>query len=84
MQPFLLDTDECALNTDNCHDNASCINNIGSFECVCKQGYTGDGVNCAGMTVLNITYLVYFANRFNLPCHYRNRSNIDDVIACKE
>ena len=51
MQPFLLDIDECALNRDNCHDDSSCINNIGSFECVCKQGYTGDGVNCAGRTI---------------------------------
>ena len=26
---------------DNCNDNASCTNNLGSFECNCKNGYAG-------------------------------------------
>jgi hypothetical protein len=49
MQYSYLDIDECALNTHTCHENATCVNNIGSYECVCNQGYTGDGRNCAGM-----------------------------------
>ena len=44
------DIDECATNTDNCSDNATCINkagNDGKFECTCNSGFTGDGVTCS-------------------------------------
>ena len=34
-----MDVDECATNTDDCHENAICTNTIGSFECACKNGY---------------------------------------------
>ena len=43
-----LDLHECNLNTDGCHDNASCINNEGSYTCNCLNGYTGNGFNCSG------------------------------------
>uniref|UniRef100_A0A0G4HK22 EGF-like domain-containing protein n=1 Tax=Chromera velia CCMP2878 TaxID=1169474 RepID=A0A0G4HK22_9ALVE len=40
-------TDECSLNAHNCNGNAACNNTVGSFECLCNDGWTGDGVNCA-------------------------------------
>jgi hypothetical protein len=40
------DIDECATGTDNCSDNASCTNTVGSFSCACNAGYSGDGVTC--------------------------------------
>lgn len=40
------DKDECALNTHNCHANASCSNVVGGFRCRCKAGYEGDGILC--------------------------------------
>ena len=43
---FLIDINECAEGRNNCHENATCINTFGSFECTCKVGFTGDGVNC--------------------------------------
>src|SRR5262245_55782315 len=39
-------TDECAFDTDNCDDNATCTDTLASFTCTCNAGYTGDGVTC--------------------------------------
>ena len=39
-----------------CHGNAICNDTIGSYECTCKYGYTGDGKNCTGMYIR--TYMV--------------------------
>ena len=33
---------------DSCHDNATCSDENGSYTCVCKRGFTGDGFNCTG------------------------------------
>ena len=42
------DVDECMLDMDECDELAACINTIGSYNCVCEVGYTGDGYNCTG------------------------------------
>ena len=41
-----VDLDECALNTDDCHEDALCQNTLGSYECTCAPGYRGDGRGC--------------------------------------
>ena len=39
-----VDIDECAQSqVDFCAAEADCFNNAGAYECVCKEGYTGDG-----------------------------------------
>ena len=43
---FALDINECL--SDPCHDNAHCINSDGTYDCLCRAGYTGDGFNCTG------------------------------------
>ena len=45
---LFLDINECTANSHNCHTNADCTNNAGSFTCACKTGYSGDGVTCNG------------------------------------
>jgi len=40
------DIKECALGQDMCHVNADCIEQIGSYSCSCKVGYSGNGENC--------------------------------------
>ena len=42
------DFDECAANSDNCHDDATCMNTLGGYECKCNGGYEGNGVLCEG------------------------------------
>ena len=42
------DIDECAEETDECHDlGATCINLNGSYTCECDYGFFGDGFNCS-------------------------------------
>jgi hypothetical protein len=45
----LLDVDECRFSgIHTCDDNsrADCMNTEGSYNCVCKPGYKGDGQTC--------------------------------------
>ena len=42
------DVDECKDDRHDCHVNGTCTNTAGSFECVCNDGYFGDGRNCSG------------------------------------
>ena len=46
---FYLDIHECNTDMDNCHDNATCVNTIGSHTCNCKEGFTGNGTYCEGI-----------------------------------
>ena len=45
---LFLDIDECKLGTDNCQDDATCINTHGGYNCTCNPGFGGDGFNCTG------------------------------------
>ena len=37
------------MSSHDCHRDATCMNMIGSFECHCNNGFTGDGRNCQSM-----------------------------------
>ena len=47
--------DECAIDSDDCVDGATCINTAGSFTCSCPPGFSGDGrangTLCQGMRI---------------------------------
>ena len=51
------DVNECAIGTDTCDDNAICTNTEGSYDCTCREGYTGDGENCTSQWNQLITYI---------------------------
>ena len=39
--------DECEIGTDECVDDADCVNTEGSYTCTCSSGYVGDGyISC--------------------------------------
>ena len=43
---LFLDIDECAEDTDECDFHADCENTVGSYECTCIVGFSGNGRNC--------------------------------------
>lgn len=47
---FLLDVDECASGNGMLCRNGQCVNTIGSFQCLCNDGYEValDGRTCVG------------------------------------
>ena len=46
---MVTDFDECESQSNDCDVNADCQNTAGSYTCMCKAGYTGDGKTCKGM-----------------------------------
>ena len=40
------DINECTSGSAECHDNATCSNIDGSYQCTCDTGFSGDGFNC--------------------------------------
>ena len=41
------DLDECGSSLLNdCDPNADCTNDVGTYACACRDGFTGDGVTC--------------------------------------
>ena len=42
----MTDINECLGDDHECHIDAHCINLNGSYDCLCKEGYSGDGFDC--------------------------------------
>ena len=40
--------DECAEGTHNCEANATCVNEPGTYRCICGDGFIVDGDRCIG------------------------------------
>ena len=49
---YYTDVNECDLSY--CHTSAACTNTLGSYNCQCNSGYTGNGTFCEGKWVINI------------------------------
>ena len=41
-----VDFDECKFGESDCSENAACKNLDGSFDCICSDGFIGDGRVC--------------------------------------
>ena len=50
ISPFnhKIEKDECSSNSQSCDVNAVCSNAKGTYTCICKAGYSGDGRTCSG------------------------------------
>ena len=45
---LLVDIDECITGSHECDVNVNCTNTVGSHNCTCKEGFTGNGRLCLG------------------------------------
>jgi mannan endo-1,4-beta-mannosidase len=60
---------ECVRGTDNCGENASCLDTDEGFECKCYFGYTGDGIECTpDAKVLGSLEAKYFTTPQAVSC----------------
>ena len=57
---FYTDVNECNSGSAECHDNATCTNTDGSYECTCDTGFTGDGFNCTSELIATLSYIKSF------------------------
>ena len=48
------DIDECI--SKPCDTNATCENFVGSYNCTCKKGFTGNGTTCTGNLITDNWY----------------------------
>ena len=48
------DIDECSNGSHVCDVNANCTNTVGSHNCTCKEGFTGNGRSCSGTASFSI------------------------------
>ena len=50
---FFTDIDECTdISKNNCSLNANCTDTIGSYDCTCQIGYSGNGYICDGRHIM--------------------------------
>ena len=56
-----MDIDECSTFTHSCHADSDCTNTMGSYDCNCKDGFTGDGLICIDIDECKVA---------NLDCHF--------------
>ena len=54
---FFIDIDECSNGSHVCDVNANCTNTVGSHNCTCKEGFTGNGRSCSGTLNLPVFHI---------------------------
>ena len=58
---YCIDIDECVEAVEDvlCDENAMCIDTDGSYDCSCKEGYSGDGFMCSGLCTIDLSSVLY-------------------------
>jgi len=51
---FLYCTDRCEEDNGGCSCDASCISTDDGVKCICNEGFTGNGQDCTGESILTI------------------------------
>lgn len=51
--PRCIDKNECDTKRKPCHKHARCYNSVGSYRCVCRPGYKGNGKECIEPEFIN-------------------------------
>lgn len=80
----LIDIDECTAGSHNCHSSATCNNTVGSFNCTCNNGYSGDGTSCIG-TEVPLTFnnqQVIFVSFLQQVLFYTKNMGFLCLVAC--
>ena len=67
-----------------CHNDANCTDTDGSYECTCKEGYTGNGTFCTG--TITIIYKAFFSKQHfkTYTFNYLTCTFCADVDECTE
>ena len=47
------DIDECTEGSHDCDSHATCANTIGSHDCTCTVGFTGNGISCGQCDIMS-------------------------------
>eukprot|EP01137_Pigoraptor_chileana_P015158 Opistho-2@70747 len=86
------DVDECAVGSANdnaakCDKNAYCTNRVNSYDCICNDGFSGDGKTCRDVTPPVITTAISetFINQYDtfiIPSATAN-DNYDGSLTAK-
>ena len=76
------DINECAESTAACDSNATCANSPGSYECICDNGYSGDGMSCTGMHPLTVLNLSFFILNADIDECQAGTNSCDENAAC--
>ena len=75
-----LDIDECEKK-DPCHENALCLNTIGSFKCKCNKGSWGDGKTCGTgyILVLNGIWTMWETPKWKTPVLINEKGKSQEI-----
>ena len=57
--------DECTSDLNICHEEATCVDTEGSYNCECNDGFIGDGVNCTDINECDTNVCSPSANCIN-------------------
>lgn len=49
------DVDECLESPAVCDGQGVCENTLGSYKCVCRPGYRGNGTHCEGKQLMQMS-----------------------------